>query len=499
MSDTFLHGLNTPREFTIEFLRVLLSRKLLILLVFLATVLSAYTYVQLMTERYQSEATLLVTIGRENTELPVSVARGQLTTLGVRQEEINSNISLLKSRFLVTDVVDEMGPDAFRFEIPEPTNWIETIKYRAKNTIRWVKKQYQEFLIFARIEKRLTEREQTIDYVHKFLEVDRVRDSDTIRVAISLPDPQLAKIFQEKLLDRYLERHISVRSTALSDDFFKDQVNLYRSELDKLDDQIVDLRSSRELSTVERQRDLLLERLAKVKEELDECHSQLNMLPKSELSDESDIESGVDASHAGSLFPVYHSEKLKDYAMEKYLDRLAIVASRGDQGVELKSLDEETDRIERELSGGLKRRIAQLETWKSELQTRLETLNTGEVALQKLERDRLLNQQSYFKYTQRLEDDRIDGELDKQRISNVAVLTPPTITFQPVYPSKKLWLVVSIVGGLIAGVGLALVLAYMDDKIRSPRDVSAIDGIDVLGTIRLPRRSSTIQEVSPIS
>lgn len=493
MNETILSGLNTPREITAEFVRTLWSRKLLILFVFLATVLSAYAYLQLMTERYQSEATLLVTIGRENTELPVSVARGSVTTLGIRPEEINSNVSLLKSPFLVAEVVDQMGPEAFEFELPEPTTWLEEVKYKTKMAIRWVKDQYQEFLILAKIETRLTERQQTINYVHKFLEVDRVRESDTIRVAVTLPDPQLARKLQEVLLERYFERHVNVHAMALSGDFFQDQVNLYRAELDTLDNKIVELRGTNDLSAIDRQRDLVLDRLAKINEELDETRSQLTMLPESESSQGADTES----SGPARLFPVYRPEKLQDYAMDKYLDRLGVVAVQGSRGVQLESIDEETNRIERELQGSLQRRIAQLTNWKQELQERLSTLNTGEVELQKLQRDRLLNEQNFFKYVQRLEDDRIAGELDKQRIANVAVLTPPTITFQPVYPKKKTWMIVSSVGGLVAAIGFALVLAYLDDRIRQPRDVSAVDGIDVLGSIQLPRRTAPIQQMRP--
>ena len=498
MNESIFQTLDTPREIVAEFVRTLWSRKWLILIVFLATVLSAYAYLQLLTERYQSEATLLVTIGRENTELPVSVARGSVTTLGVRPEEINSNVTLLKSKFLVADVVDELGPEAFEFELPEPTTWLENVKYQVKSAIRWVKKQYQEFLILIKIEERLTERQQTIEYVHKFLEVDRVRDSDTIRVAVVLPDPALAQKFQSVLLEKYFDRHVNVRSMALSNDFFQKQVDVYRGELDKLDNQIVDLRTTKDLSAVDQQRGLVLERLAKIKEELSETRSQLSMLSGSDSSTAGRDESDSQQEGSESLFPVYQPDKLQEYAMDKYLSRLGIVAVQGDRGSQLDSIDEETERIERELQGSLARRVQQLEQWSSELGQRLESLNTGEVALQKLQRDRSLNEQTLFKYVQRLEDDRIAGELDRQRIANVAVLTPPTITFKPVYPAKKTWLIVSLVGGLIAAVGFALVLAYLDDRIREPRDIKAIEGVDVLGAIQIPRRPTPIAEVEPV-
>lgn len=499
MSRPNLHSLATPREITFEFIRVVWSRKFLILLVFLATVLSAYAYVQLMTERYLSEATLLVRIGRENTELPVSVARGQVTTLGVRPEEINSNVTLLKSRFLITEVVDEVGIEAFESEPPEPQTFFEQVKHQVRTAWRWVKAQYKEFLIWAKLQKRLTPRQETIDYVHQFLEVDRVRESDTIRVALQLPDAELAKRCLSLLLERYFERHADVRSMALTGDFFEQQVALYRGELDQLDQQLMELRGSGELSSIERERGLLLDRLAKIEEELDEHRSQLTMLPGSgdRTGAAAESESEAEAGSEIAQFPVFRSDKLSEVALEKYLDRLGIVSVQGDSGAQLDSIDEQTRRIERELRGGLQRRIQQLSSWKAELSERLAVLNTGEVNLEKLERERLLSQQNLFKYNQRLEDERIAEELDQQRIANVTVLTPPTAEFSPIYPKKKLYMAVAVIGGLVAALGFALILAYLDDTIRQPRDAAAIEGIEVLGTVKLPSRRKVIQEVTP--
>src|SRR5438874_960921 len=88
---------------------LLCRHRWIIALVFAGTVLGTYAALQLMTERYESTASLLVKLGRENAEIPSTVLKTGLVTAGVQPEEINSEIQLLTSEPLAAAVVDKMG------------------------------------------------------------------------------------------------------------------------------------------------------------------------------------------------------------------------------------------------------------------------------------------------------------------------------------------------------------------------------------------------------
>ncbi|HYU45458.1 MAG TPA: Wzz/FepE/Etk N-terminal domain-containing protein, partial [Terriglobales bacterium] len=93
---------HVPHTVTLEDLGLLLRRHAGgVLLVFAATVLGAYVTLQFLTERYETSASILVKVGRENTETPLTVQNGGFLATGVRKEEINSELELLTSRSLV--------------------------------------------------------------------------------------------------------------------------------------------------------------------------------------------------------------------------------------------------------------------------------------------------------------------------------------------------------------------------------------------------------------
>src|SRR5882757_3368021 len=116
----------------------------MILAVLLATTLGTYTALQLMTERYESSASLMVKVGRENAEIPSTVQKTGLVTGGVNEQIVNSEIQMLTSHSLAEDVVDRIGLQAFQTPLASPTSVLELPKYYAKTVFRWVKKQGNE-------------------------------------------------------------------------------------------------------------------------------------------------------------------------------------------------------------------------------------------------------------------------------------------------------------------------------------------------------------------
>jgi capsular polysaccharide biosynthesis protein len=64
------------------------------------------------------------------------------------------------------------------------------------------------------------------------------------------------------------------------------------------------------------------------------------------------------------------------------------------------------------------------------------------------------------------------------------------VSLEPVYPRKLLLLGVALGLGLVMGIALALLLEYMDDKIRKPQDIAALGNLRVLGTFH-PQRVET--------
>ena len=76
---------------------------------------------------YQSEAMLLVRLGRENVSLDPTAATGQTVNLSQnRENEIKSEMEILTSQALAEMVVDTIGYEAFLSRNPDPLLKIES-------------------------------------------------------------------------------------------------------------------------------------------------------------------------------------------------------------------------------------------------------------------------------------------------------------------------------------------------------------------------------------
>ena len=505
----FDDNFRSPREIWIELHRAIWRHKGLVLVAQLATVLSVFGYLQLVSERYLAESHLLVKLGRQNVDGPVTAARGTVTTMGVREEEINSNISLLSSRSLVEETVDEIGLEKFDSTLPVPTTFMESIKYHIKTSVKWAKHQIQEGLIAAQIEKRLTPRETIILYCHQKLTVQRIKSSDVIQVLMWMPSPELAVSFEEALIRRYLERHVKARAAEVSDEFFSNQTDGYREKMEKLDRELVNLMDSAQLALIDRQRDLLLTRLHRIREDQDESQNELALLTTSRTSrrEKSQVTTTLTSDKsltssqpslvailgtlpAVEMIPSLSISSLKDQIVALHLDKSRIVAVEGGNAPGLQAIDLQLRRCESQLEQILVAKIEQYTKHVSDIVDRMAELNNGERRVVELKRDRDMAERNYMNYAARKEDSRISKELDRDSVSNVSILTPPIASTQPIYPKKRTILLIAIVAGLFLGIGFALVLEYFDDTIRGYADKAEMHGWEILGHVQLEKSTA---------
>lgn len=117
------------------------------------------------------------------------------------------------------------------------------------------------------------------------------------------------------------------------------------------------------------------------------------------------------------------------------------------------------------------------------LRTELERLETADLRLSQLERQKQIDEAQYVGTLRRRQEAEVSKKLDLSRISNVTIISPPASTFEPVYPRKLFMMGIALALGLVLGVGLSLLLAYMDDTVYDERQLEAVLGLPCLGTV----------------
>ena len=124
-----------------------------------------------------------------------------------------------------------------------------------------------------------------------------------------------------------------------------------------------------------------------------------------------------------------------------------------------------------------------LKTQQEAARAELMDLNNTEVKMVNLQRELGLLDVKYRKYSDNLEQVRIDQALETNKISNISVVQAATASLKPVRPRKALNLALGLFLGIFGGLGLAFFSEYLDHSLRTPQDVEEKLDLQVLASI----------------
>ena len=503
-----------------ELQRLFLRYRWLILTTMVVCVVGGWLALQILfTDLYETKASLLVKIGRENAETPASVVNGQVLSQGVRVQDINSEVQLLSSRALVERAVDTIGPEAFRSVLPAPESILGYPKYYVKRMARAVKATYKEFLIDANLQKRLTLREEAILAVSDGLKVEPVKDSDVFTLSLRLPSPELVMRTANVLLAEYLETRAKVRRTDLGGDLFDEQTRDQKQELDTLMNRREQVRQEWNVSSPAEQRTILLKQLADLTSQRTEFEGQIDKLTTERAAIAQKLKSTpllVAKEEQDSRNPALDSlkERITSLKMERakllgrYLPGAEIVQKTDSEIASLEDLlsqegqtvkastTQQANPLYTELQESLAQhdiQIAGLQSHDEELahpiaalRSKLENLDKGADSIEQADMDYRLAEESYLEYFKRRAEARLEEELDTQRLANVALIEAPQTPIEPVYPRKLFIMGILLPVSLVIGVSIAAFVETLDDRLNSERDLLPLHQIAFLGVMPPP-------------
>jgi len=121
----------------------------------------------------------------------------------------------------------------------------------------------------------------------------------------------------------------------------------------------------------------------------------------------------------------------------------------------------------------------------------LNTLPDKELRLVQLMRDKEVNEKIYLMLLQKREEAKI---AEAERIGNIRIIDPAQVPTNPVKPRKKLNLLLGLILGSVMGIGLAFVLEYLDNSVKTVEEAEQISELSVLGTI--PQIKTTIKNTT---
>ncbi len=464
---------------------ILFRHKWAVILFFLAVMVTTVVGTFLGDKIYQSEAKLLIRLGRASVTLDPTVETGQKPIVNVgqdRQNEMNSELEILTSREVAEKVVKSLGIDSILDGIyAEPAEQDDS----------------------GAGEKQLKNIDKATNKLMRNLTVDVVKQSNIIQIVYDALDPKLAQMVLKKLIDFYLSKHISVHRTRGSHDFFKDQKANLNEALTDTEIQIKDIKNSTYIGMLEERRKILEERISYMQTEIDIAEADLAVaVAKVGALTEAlgDMEetlilqevTGGPLSAIDSLRRQVYEMKLKRQELLSIYTEDSIPVSefnrRLEEAKEVLAQATEAKAVTRGLNENRQKTEAELVTEKVALaafeakvttmrgqliraKEELKSINEAETRLSKLERDKEVYEENYRKYSDSFEQTRIDNALEQERISNINISQYPTYPLKPIRPRPLLNIMLGLVIATVGGVGLAFFIERLDHTLKTPEDI----------------------------
>ena len=467
---------------------------------FLAILLG--TVLSLWIRPKQYEAQMKILVKRERTE-PVITSEAYASlqfSTNVTEEDLNSEVELLKSRDLLEKVVVACGLQ------------------RAKtNSLCASPSEGAKAHDTSPAAGRDESIPRAVRVLEKGVQVEPLKKTNLIAVTYKSTDPQLAAQVLATLANLYLEKHVAVHRPPGAFDFFKQEAEQYRDGLASAEARLAAFGRNNGVVSAQLEKDLTVRKLTEFESGLEETQAAIAETQQRIRALESQAASTpprritqVRKSDNGQLLQQLHSTLLtlelkrtellskfdpsyrpvQEVEAEITQTRSAIAAAENqplrdettDQDQTFEWLQGELAKARTELAA-LEARAATTERIVRAYRENASQLDEKEIVQEDLIRDAKAAQDNYLLYLRKQEESRISDALDQKRIVNVAIAEAATA---PALPSSPSWLLTLLEGSLLAtlvGLGSAFVADYLDPTIRTPDELEQVLNVPVLSAM----------------
>ena len=323
------------------------------------------------------------------------------------------------------------------------------------------------------------------------LSIRRVPNSRLLDVTFASTDPSLAARIVNAHINNFIEQNFRSRFEAATQasNWLAGQLNEMKINVENAEDARLAYERENQIWTIDEKNDISSQKLADINKQLTDAQTdRINKEAVYQL---------VQAGNYDAISAVRDSAVIQDILRQQstlsaqYTDAVNQYGPKFPKVVrlqaQLKDLDqliarEKTNianQVEAEYHGSRQRELLlkqALDQQKAETNQMAEKL----VQYNILKREADTNKQLYDGMLQKLKEAGITAGL---RSSNIRVVDPALIPTGPSRPNKTRNIMLSILVGLIGGIGLALLREYMDNTVKTPDDIETMARLPTLAVV----------------
>jgi capsular exopolysaccharide synthesis family protein len=451
--------------------RVVRKRSQLVLTIFLCPVLIVGAVLYVKTPIYTATATLL--IERQAPQmLDIRALQVPEDESDVEYDYYQTQFELLKSRSLAADVIRAQGLEKDR-RLTGPDKEASRAKSHTDE------------------EGSLGVDSRLIDVYLRNLQIDQVPRTRLVKVSFSTSDPQLsarlANAHAHAYINQGLEFHAQASKEAQS--YLDGELIELRERVEKSEAALNSYRRQNGILSLNNKENIVVESLTDLNNRATDAEAErIGLEAQAQLIQSRDYDS-LPAVVNNTLIQTLKEQLAREE--QHYASLSSQFTPRYWRVVQEEAEVNETKRrLKHEIQGvvqGIESAYLAAEAKEKELHTEIDkrkaaafALNDAAVQYAILAREVNTNRQLYDSVLQRIKE---IGVATEAHISNVSVIDKAVPPLSPASGKRLLDLAISALIGLSGGVGLAFVLEYFDNTLKTPQEVERYLRLPNLGTI----------------
>jgi succinoglycan biosynthesis transport protein ExoP len=430
----------------------------------------------LMPKRYSAEAKLMVQNLRTSAPLTTNPADRMVQANDVSQTEVNSEVDLLESAGTARRALTAKAGQA----------------------------------------ESEAEEKQVDDLQHR-LKVEAVHQTNLINVKLLGASPEEARAQLQKVIDAYFEERAGAARSSGAAEFFDRQVQDKGRELQETQEALTNFELEHHLANLDDQKKLQVTRIAALQEQLGDATAALARQRSREAAQKQYLSSIPARSQTveRTITNQYSQERLNTALVELQNRRTELVRLYPATDRQVIEINEKIATTQRAIAAagehpaaeassdvnpvwqqlrqqvanssgevsGLSAQRAQVQEELSEAQVRLKELEESTGPNAELQRKLAQTQADYTLYSQKRDEARIAGELDKEKMFDVSLVQAPVASPRAVRPKPVLYLAAGLVFALLLGTLLALYADTSAEQVFTPSQLDALTGSRTLAVL----------------
>ncbi|MDL1987932.1 MAG: GumC family protein [Deltaproteobacteria bacterium] len=470
-----------------EYYYILTKHKSLIIASFVITVALTLFFTLLMKPVYRATATIV--IEKQQSTSPLTGERLDYESYVSQSLTFNTHFKLITSRSVLEQVIKNLKLDR---EKELEVSFIKKLLGQFKKNIR---------LLLGLEEKLLSPHEkltQLIKKLQKKIDIEEVRDTRLLRVNVEDHDPAMARDIANVLAKAYIDFDINNRLTSSHNtlSWLTDHLYEMKKELEDAEEEFLAYKQRETLISVEESQKIIAQKITEFNDayiqarnrrlELDAKLAQLEVISKS----------GKDIPNLRSLIASEFIDDLYGQLMNAEVELshlMKIYKSKHNKVIQTKT---RIDDIRKKLRQEMRKELDNLKAERTVLLSKEKVLqktmadfekeameiNKKELNFNILKRNVEMNQNLYDTILARLKEADITGNVD---VSNIRITDKAVLPNAPVRPNKLMNVILSIIFGLMTGIGVSFLWEYLDRTLRTEEDIQRYLGLPVLSVIPL--------------